>query len=109
LSKESLPSFAREIDVGFARVRAARMSYAGGPGVELYVPIEMARHVHWLCTKRADLASDAGYYAIDALRIEAGRRAWGANSAPTKHRTKPPWHSPSSSTSLPTSSANPPS
>ena len=39
LSKEALPfSFTREIDVGFARVRAARMSYVGGPGVELYVP-----------------------------------------------------------------------
>ena len=36
----------REVDVGLARVRAARMSYVGGPGVELYVPIEMARHVY---------------------------------------------------------------
>jgi 4-methylaminobutanoate oxidase (formaldehyde-forming) len=25
---------------------------------------------------------DAGYYAIDALRIEAGRRAWGAELSP---------------------------
>jgi 4-methylaminobutanoate oxidase (formaldehyde-forming) len=25
---------------------------------------------------------DAGYYAIDALRIEAGRRAWGAELGP---------------------------
>jgi 4-methylaminobutanoate oxidase (formaldehyde-forming) len=35
----------REIDLGLARVRAARMSYVGGPGFELYVPVEMARHV----------------------------------------------------------------
>ena len=28
-----------------------------------------------------DLA-DAGYYALDALRIEAGRRAWGAELGP---------------------------
>jgi glycine cleavage system aminomethyltransferase T len=34
------------IDLGFARVRAARMSYVGGPGFELYVPVEMARHVY---------------------------------------------------------------
>ena len=78
-----------EIDLGFARVRAARMSYVGGPGFELYVPIEMARHV-WLALHEAseglgiDGAAlvDAGYYALDALRIEAGRRAWGAELGP---------------------------
>jgi 4-methylaminobutanoate oxidase (formaldehyde-forming) len=73
-----------EIDLGHARVRAARMSYVGGPGVELYVPVEMARHVY-LALKEAggDLGlKDAGYYALDALRIEAGRRAWGAELGP---------------------------
>ena len=73
-----------EIDVGHARVRAARMSYVGGPGFELYVPIEMARHV-WLALHRASAGPglvDAGYYALDALRIEAGRRAWGAELGP---------------------------
>jgi glycine cleavage system aminomethyltransferase T len=31
----------------------------------------------------ADLGvRDAGYYALDALRIEAGRRAWGAELGP---------------------------
>jgi len=73
-----------EIDVGFARVRAARMSYVGGPGFELYVPSEMARHVYLaLHEAGADLGlADAGYYALDALRIEAGRRAWGAELGP---------------------------
>jgi 4-methylaminobutanoate oxidase (formaldehyde-forming) len=74
----------REIDLGHARVRAARMSYVGGPGYELYVPVEMARHAY-LALKEAgaDLGlKDAGYYAIDALRIEAGRRAWGAELGP---------------------------
>ena len=73
-------STTREIDLGFARVRAARMSYVGGPGYELYVPVEMARHV-WLALHEASEGlglADAGYYALDALRIEAGRRAWGA-------------------------------
>jgi glycine cleavage system aminomethyltransferase T/glycine/D-amino acid oxidase-like deaminating enzyme len=85
LSKSALPfAHTREIDVGFARVRAARMSYVGGPGVELYVPIEMARHVYLaLHEAGAELGLvDAGYYAIDALRIEAGRRAWGAELRP---------------------------
>ena len=87
-------SWTREIDVGLARVRAARMSYVGGPGFELYVPIEMCRHVYMaLRDAGRDLSGideagrsrglvDAGYYAIDALRIEAGRRAWGAELGP---------------------------
>jgi glycine cleavage system aminomethyltransferase T/glycine/D-amino acid oxidase-like deaminating enzyme len=74
----------KEIDLGLARVRAARMSYVGGPGFELYVPCEMARHVVLtLHDAGAGLGlSDAGYYALDALRIEAGRRAWGAELGP---------------------------
>jgi glycine cleavage system aminomethyltransferase T/glycine/D-amino acid oxidase-like deaminating enzyme len=81
-------SWTREIDVGFARVRAARMSYVGGPGFELYVPVEMARHVYLALMQAGhDLGSgrrlvDAGYFALDALRIEQGRRAWGAELGP---------------------------
>ena len=85
LSPESLKfSHTREIDVGFARVRAARMSYVGGPGFELYVPIEMARHVYLTLMEAGEELGirDAGYYALDALRIEAGRRAWGAELGP---------------------------
>ena len=77
-------SWTKEIDVGFARVRAARMSYVGGPGFELYTPIEMGRHVYLtLMDAGCDLGLvDAGYYALDALRIEQGRRAWGAELGP---------------------------
>jgi glycine cleavage system aminomethyltransferase T/glycine/D-amino acid oxidase-like deaminating enzyme len=85
LSPEALKfSWTKEIDVGFARVRAARMSYVGGPGFELYVPVEMARHVYLaLSDAGRDLGlRDAGYYALDALRIEQGRRAWGAELGP---------------------------
>ncbi len=85
LSPEALKfSWTKEIDVGFARVRAARMSYVGGPGFELYIPIEMARHVYLaLMDAGRDLGlMDAGYYALDALRIEQGRRAWGAELGP---------------------------
>ncbi|MDP3612501.1 MAG: FAD-dependent oxidoreductase, partial [Rubrivivax sp.] len=49
-------SHTREIDLGCARVRVARMSYVGGPGYELYVPVEMARHVYLALTEAgADL------------------------------------------------------
>jgi 4-methylaminobutanoate oxidase (formaldehyde-forming) len=77
-------SWTREIDLGHARVRAARMSYVGGAGFELYVPVEMTRHVYLAIVDAGrDLGlRDAGYYAIDALRIEQGRRAWGAELGP---------------------------
>ena len=80
-------SHTREIDLGHARVRAARMSYVGGPGFELTVPVEMARHVYLaLMDAGSDLGlRDAGYYALDALRIEAGRRAWGAELGPDEN------------------------
>ena len=83
-AKALMFSHTAEIDLAFARVRAARMSYVGGPGFELYVPIEMARHVYLALQEAgADLGlRDAGYYALDALRIEAGRRAWGAELGP---------------------------
>ena len=86
-SPDALPSAlgeSREIDLGHARVRAARISYVGGPGWELYVPVEMARHVDGVLREAgAGLGlADAGYYALDALRIEAGRRAWGSELGP---------------------------
>jgi len=94
-SREALPlGRTREVDLGHARVRAARIAYVGGPGFELYVPVEMARHVYLALhaageglgiagddARPAGLV-DAGYYTIDALRIEAGRRAWGAELGP---------------------------
>jgi 4-methylaminobutanoate oxidase (formaldehyde-forming) len=85
LSPEALRfSWTREIDLGLARVRAARMSYVGGPGFELYVPVEMTRHVYFALAEAGSRfgLQDAGYYALDALRIEAGRRAWGVELGP---------------------------
>ena len=85
LSEAVLPSSTTaEIDLGFARVRAARMSYVGGAGFELYIPTEFVAGVYDALMDagaRLDL-KDAGYYAIDALRIEAGRRAFGAELGP---------------------------
>lgn len=85
LSAEGLKfSWTKLIDVGFARVRAARMSYVGGQGFELYVPVEMTRHVYQALQAAGHGLGlrDAGYYALDALRIEMGRRAWGAELGP---------------------------
>jgi 4-methylaminobutanoate oxidase (formaldehyde-forming) len=84
-SKASIPfSTARDMDIGYARVRAARMSYVGGPGFELYVPTEQCVTLYDALIEAGTPLGlkDAGYYAIDALRIEAGRRAWGAELSP---------------------------
>ncbi|HKE39150.1 MAG TPA: FAD-dependent oxidoreductase [Casimicrobiaceae bacterium] len=84
-SKEALPfSMTRDSDVGYARVRSALMSYVGGPGYELLVTADQCVALYdALCSAGADLGlRDAGYYTIDALRIEAGRRAWGAELGP---------------------------
>ena len=85
LTKAGLPFAATaEVDVGYARVRAARMSYVGGPGYELVVPTDQCATLYdalWQEGAAYGLA-DAGYYTIDALRIEAGRRAWGAELSP---------------------------
>ncbi|MET0733416.1 MAG: FAD-dependent oxidoreductase [Casimicrobiaceae bacterium] len=85
LTKAALPfSMTREIDVGYARARAARMSYVGGPGFELTVPTDQCVTMYEALRAAGDAfgLTDAGYYTIDALRIEAGRRAWGAELSP---------------------------
>jgi glycine cleavage system aminomethyltransferase T/glycine/D-amino acid oxidase-like deaminating enzyme len=85
LTPAALPfAMTAEIDVGYARVRAGRMSYVGGPGFELVVPTEQCVTLYdalWSEGGRFGLR-DAGYYTMDALRIEAGRRAWGAELSP---------------------------
>ncbi|MEO8345977.1 MAG: FAD-dependent oxidoreductase [Betaproteobacteria bacterium] len=85
LSKTGLPfSMTAEIDVGHARVRAACMSYVGGPGYEMVVPTDQCVTLYdalWSVGESSGL-KDAGYYTIDALRIEAGRRAWGPELSP---------------------------
>jgi len=85
LSRSGMPfATTKMIDAGYARVRAARMSYVGGPGFELYVSADQCVTLHdALVSAGAPFGlRDAGYYTIDALRIEAGRRAWGAELGP---------------------------
>jgi len=74
----------REIDLGYATVRATRLTYVGELGWELYVPVEFAISVYETLMEagRAFGAVDAGYYAIDSLRLEKGYRAWGRELSP---------------------------
>ena len=72
----------RRTDIGSARAQPA--SYVGGPGTELYVPVAEAPALYeriWQAGRDLGLR-DCGYYALDALRIEAGRRAFGAELSP---------------------------
>jgi 4-methylaminobutanoate oxidase (formaldehyde-forming) len=60
-------------------VRASRITYVGELGWELYVPVEFATGVYEaLHAAGGDLGlADAGYYAIESLRVEKAYRAWG--------------------------------
>jgi 4-methylaminobutanoate oxidase (formaldehyde-forming) len=69
-------------DLGSAR--AVPAAYVGGPGSELYVSAAEAPGLYdrlWAAGKDFGLR-DCGYYALDALRIEAGRRAFGPELSP---------------------------
>ncbi|PWN01234.1 FAD-dependent oxidoreductase [Nocardioides silvaticus] len=85
LSNEAFPfGTSREIDLGYATVRATRITYVGELGWELYVPTEFAVGVHEdLMAAGADLGvANGGYYAIDSLRLEKGYRAFGRELTP---------------------------
>ncbi|NUR30464.1 MAG: FAD-dependent oxidoreductase [Catenulispora sp.] len=74
----------RVVDIGYATVRATRITYVGELGWELYVPAEFAVGVYETL-KDAGSAfgiSDGGYYAIEAMRVEKAYRAWGRELTP---------------------------
>jgi 4-methylaminobutanoate oxidase (formaldehyde-forming) len=74
----------REIGLGHATVRATRITYVGELGWELYVPTEFAVGVFELLLEAgADLPLvQAGYYAINSMRLDKGYRAFGADLTP---------------------------
>jgi 4-methylaminobutanoate oxidase (formaldehyde-forming) len=74
----------RSIDLGYSTVRATRITYVGEVGFELYVPAEFAVGVYQdLMAAGADLGlANAGYYAIESLRLEKGYRAFGRELTP---------------------------
>ena len=69
----------REIEIGYAIVRAQRISYVGELGWELYIPAEFALHVFdriWAAGAVHGLKL-AGFHAMNACRTEKGYRHWG--------------------------------
>ncbi|MEX1173886.1 MAG: FAD-dependent oxidoreductase, partial [Chloroflexota bacterium] len=60
----------REIELGYAVVRASRVTYVGELGWELYIPTEMAAHVYDELISASDGLGmrHVGYHALNSLR-----------------------------------------
>ncbi|AEV76161.1 glycine cleavage system T protein (aminomethyltransferase) [Mycolicibacterium rhodesiae NBB3] len=77
----------RLISLGYATVRATRITYVGELGWELYVPAEFAVGVYEdLMSAGAEFGvRRGGYYAIESLRLEKGYRAFGRELTPSEN------------------------
>jgi len=85
VSAQAFPfATARELRIAGAPVLAARITYVGELGWELHVPVEFAVTVYEaLMAAGTSLGLvDAGYRAIETLRLEKGYRAWGSDIGP---------------------------
>jgi len=82
LSDDAFPFLtAQELEVAGVVCRALRVTYVGELGWELQIPRGHACEVYDALRSEAgpDLLCDAGYYAINSLRLEMGYRQWGAD------------------------------
>ena len=85
LSNEAFP-FARwqTITIGGTPLWALRITYVGELGWELHMPSESALAVYRRLAEAgaAHGLANAGYRAIESLRLEKGYRAWGSDIGP---------------------------
>ena len=73
----------RQVVVGGVALRATRMTYVGEVGWELVVPVSDALTVYDALRAAGDPGpADAGYHAIESLRLEKGYRAFGRDLNP---------------------------
>ena len=74
----------RTISVAGAPVLALRVTYVGELGWELHIPVEFAVTVYerLMQAGREHGIGNAGYRAIESLRLEKAYRAWGADIGP---------------------------
>jgi len=80
LSSAAFPfATSRLIDLGYARVRASRITYVGELGYELYIPTEFAQSVYDAIIEAGQplRLRLAGYHALNSLRLEKAYRHWG--------------------------------
>jgi len=73
----------KEVQLGYATIRASRISYVGELGWELLIPSDMAAHVYeTLVEAGQDLElTNVGMHAMNSLRIEKAYRHWGHDIA----------------------------
>ena len=86
LSDDAFPfGTSQLISLGYATVRATRITYVGELGWELYVPAEFAVGVYEdLMAAGGEFGvRRGGYYAIESLRLEKGYRAFGRELTPS--------------------------
>jgi 4-methylaminobutanoate oxidase (formaldehyde-forming) len=71
----------REIAVAGVLLKALRITYVGELGYELHIPADGVERVYAALMEagRAFGIADAGYRAIESLRLEKAYRAWGAD------------------------------
>ena len=72
------------IEIAGAQVRALRITYMGESGWELHVPIEKSGEVYDAIMQAGipHGIANAGYRAIESLRLEKGYRAWSSDITP---------------------------
>lgn len=79
-SNEAFPfGTSQEIELGYAKVRANRLTYVGELGWELYMSADFAQNVYEALMSVADKYDliHCGYFAMGANRTEKGYRHWG--------------------------------
>jgi glycine cleavage system aminomethyltransferase T/glycine/D-amino acid oxidase-like deaminating enzyme len=71
----------QEIDIGYAPVKALRVTYVGELGWELYVPTEFSLHVFdvLMGAGREVGLKHAGLHALETLRLEKAYRDYGVD------------------------------
>ncbi|MEQ9673097.1 MAG: FAD-dependent oxidoreductase [Roseovarius indicus] len=82
VSNEAFPfGTARIIGIAGCPVRAMRVTYVGELGWELHLPVEYATTVYDALMQAGQPHGlrDAGYRAIESLRLEKGYRAWASD------------------------------
>ncbi|MGI9464639.1 MAG: GcvT family protein [Aestuariivirgaceae bacterium] len=84
LSNEAHPfGRSREIEIGYGRVRASRITYVGELGWELYIPAEFATHVFDTIIEAGSEfgLAPAGMHTMNNCRLEKGYRHFGHDIA----------------------------
>ena len=74
----------KTVSIAACPVMALRVTYVGELGWELHLPVEYATAVYAALMEagKAHGLVNAGYRAIESLRLEKGYRAWGSDIGP---------------------------